>query len=50
MAFIFFSQGKVQDLSNQLKMAKHNLESAKQELTEYKEKATRILQVHVLLI
>jgi hypothetical protein len=29
MAFIFFTQGKVQDLSNQLKMAKHNLESAK---------------------
>jgi hypothetical protein len=38
MAFIFFTQGKVQDLSNQLKMAKHNLESAKQELTEYKER------------
>lgn len=43
-------RGKVQDLSNQLKMAKHNLESAKQELTEYKEKATRILQSKERLI
>jgi hypothetical protein len=38
--------GKASDLANQLVAAKQNAESAKQELSDYKEKAARILQVH----
>ncbi|XP_071159170.1 golgin subfamily A member 5-like [Mytilus edulis] len=41
---------KVKDLTNQLKLARHNLDCAKQELAEYKEKATRILQSKERLI
>lgn len=41
---------KLKDLMNQLKLARHNLDCAKQELAEYKEKATRILQSKERLI
>ena len=36
---------KVTEVTNQMKGMRSSLESAKQELSEYKEKATRILQV-----
>ena len=36
------------DLSSQLKAARQNAEVSRQELTEYKEKAARILQVHCI--
>lgn len=36
---------RADDLQQQVKVAKNNLESAKQELVDYKQKATRILQV-----
>lgn len=36
---------KVDELQQQVKMHKSNLESSKQELIDYKQKATRILQV-----
>ncbi|XP_041353113.1 golgin subfamily A member 5-like isoform X2 [Gigantopelta aegis] len=41
---------KTQELSNQLKVAKSSAETARQELTEYKEKASRILQSKERLI
>lgn len=42
---IFLLSGKASELLIQLRVGKANLESAKQELMEYKDKATRILQV-----
>ena len=36
---------KVTEVTNQLKSNKSGLDAAKQELSDYKEKATRILQV-----
>lgn len=36
---------KSEEFQQQIKIAKANLESAKQELVDYKQKATRILQV-----
>lgn len=36
---------RADELQQQVKVTKSHLESAKQELTDYKQKATRILQV-----
>lgn len=36
---------KVTELNTQMKSLRNSLDAAKQELSEYKEKATRILQV-----
>lgn len=36
---------RADELQQQVKMCKSNLESSKQELIDYKQKATRILQV-----
>ncbi|XP_006268862.1 golgin subfamily A member 5 [Alligator mississippiensis] len=41
---------RADDLQQQVKVAKNNLESAKQELVDYKQKATRILQSKEKLI
>lgn len=38
---------RADELQQQIKMLKSNLESSKQELIDYKQKATRILQVSV---
>lgn len=38
---------RVDEMQQQVKMYKSNLESSKQELIDYKQKATRILQVSV---
>lgn len=46
--YFILCTGKANDLTNQLKAAKQNAESAKQELADYKEKAARILQVILL--
>ncbi|XP_052270868.1 golgin subfamily A member 5-like isoform X2 [Dreissena polymorpha] len=43
-------KGKVLELNNQIKQLRSGLEGAKQELSEYKEKATRILQSKERLI
>jgi len=40
--------GRCTELSAQLRSCKGHADAARQELTEYKEKATRILQVPVL--
>lgn len=36
---------RADELQQQVKVTKNHLESAKQEMTDYKQKATRILQV-----
>lgn len=38
---------RADELQQQVKVTKNHLESAKQELTDYKQKATRILQVSI---
>lgn len=38
---------RADELQQQVKVAKNHLESAKQELVDYKQKATRILQVSI---
>lgn len=49
--FLFYFTDKNGTLSQQLKHSKLNAETVKQELTDYKEKATRILQVrHIISI
>lgn len=40
---------RADELQQQVKVTKSHLESAKQELTDYKQKATRILQVSIVL-
>lgn len=45
MDFDFVILDKNWDSSSQLKLAKSHLDNAKQELSDYKEKAARILQV-----
>lgn len=40
---------RADELQQQVKIAKNQLESAKQELADYKQKATRILQVSIYL-
>lgn len=40
---------RADELQQQVKIAKNQLESAKQELADYKQKATRILQVSFYL-
>ena len=44
--FFFFFAARITELSAQCKSAKSQADLAKQELKEYKEKATRILQVY----
>ena len=44
---IFSFAAKAAEAQGQLKTMKATLESSRQEMTEYKEKATRILQVHL---
>lgn len=39
---------RADELQQQVKVTKSHLESAKQELTDYKQKATRILQVSIV--
>lgn len=41
---------KVDELQQQVKACKTNLESSKQELIDYKQKATRILQVSMTCV
>lgn len=40
---------RADELQQQVKVTKNQLESAKQELADYKQKATRILQVRICL-
>lgn len=40
---------RADELQQQVKVTKNHLESAKQELADYKQKATRILQVSICL-
>lgn len=40
---------RADELQQQVKVTKSHLESAKQELTDYKQKATRILQVSIVV-
>ena len=48
MMRLILSTAKVTEVTNQMKLMRSSLESAKHELSEYKEKATRILQVGYL--
>lgn len=40
---------RADELQQQVRVTKSHLESAKQELTDYKQKATRILQVSIVV-